>query len=200
VKNACFALALLLCCTAAVDAQTKGRVGIGGSITFNATPDGDIGSVLNGGPLVRLNPRRGWRLAGALNWMTAELENPANGSEDFATLRTRPLMGGVSYTIGPDRALTSFSIVLGPSFNRAKFDDDFALRTVSAIDADNSFAIRPGVNLTYSVAERVGIVGYAGYLFNRPDVLYRDSTGREFTKQWRADAVVLSIGAVYSIF
>jgi outer membrane protein with beta-barrel domain len=200
VKNACVGLTVLLCCTTAAEAQTKGRVGIGGSITFNATPDSDVGSVLTGGPLIRLNPRRGWRLAGALNWMTADLDNPAGGSDDFATLRTRPLMGGVSYTIGPDHALTSFSIVMGPSFNRARFDDEFALRTASAIDADNSFAVRPGVNLNYSVSERVGIVGFAGYLFNRPDVLYRDSTGREFTNQWKADAVVLSVGVVYGVF
>jgi hypothetical protein len=31
-------------------------------------------------------------------------------------------------------------------------------------------------------------------------VIYRDGTGREFRDQWKADAILLSVGAVYSLF
>jgi hypothetical protein len=61
-------------------------------------------------------------------------------------------------------------------------------------------AVRPGVGITYTLRPRVALVGFGGYIINRPDVVYRDSTGGEFRDQWHADAVVLSIGAVYSIF
>jgi hypothetical protein len=37
-------------------------------------------------------------------------------------------------------------------------------------------------------------------MFNRPDVVYTDTAGREFRNQWKADAAVFSIGAVYSLF
>jgi hypothetical protein len=113
-------------------------------------------------------------------------------------------MVGVSYTIGPDRVLTSFSFVAGPSFNKVEFEDSFidGLPAASApsIDVENSVAYRPGVNVTVTVAPRVGIVGFAGYLINRPDTVYRDPAGNEFRNRWKADSVVISAGVVYSIF
>jgi hypothetical protein len=49
-----------------------------------------------------------------------------------------------------------------------------------------------------TVAPRVAIIGFGGFLFNRPDVVYRDRFGSE--DRWKADAFVLSAGMVYSIF
>jgi hypothetical protein len=181
-------------------AQTEGRVSVGGSLTVNQTTDGEVGTAITAGPLVRLNPHKGWGPAGAFNWFRADLENPAGGSGDFARLRVRPLMAGVSYTVGTGNLLTSFSIVAGPSFNKAEFEKSFARAGVADIDADNSFAVRPGVGLTYTVAPRVAIIGFGGYLINRPGIVYRDNVGNELRDRWKADAVVLSVGAVYSVF
>jgi len=199
------ALALLLVSTASsAAAQTEGRVSVGGSITFVKPTDNDVNSVVGGGPLVRLNPRKGWGIAGALNWFRADLDNPNGDSGDFARLRIRPLMAGVSYTVGEQPMLVSFSIVAGPSFNKFTFRDDFVNALPSGLrptaDVETSFAIRPGVSLTYSVARRVGLVGFGGYMINRPDTVYRDIAGQEYRNRWKADALVLSVGAVYSLF
>jgi len=183
-----------------VFAQTEGRIGVGGSVTFNATTDDDVASVTTAGPLVRLNPRNGWRVAGALNWFRADLQNPAGGSADFARLRVRPLMGGVSYTVGPRAVLTSFSIVAGASFNKAEFQSSYVAGSGESIRAFNSFAVRPGVAVTWTVARRAAIVFFGGYLINRPDVEYRDRFGQQINDRWKADAIVLSVGAVYSLF
>jgi hypothetical protein len=154
--------------------------------------------------LVRLNPRRGWGPAGAFNWFRADLDNPSGAGGDFARLRIRPLMVGVAYTVGSDRLLTSFSLVAGPSFNKIEFERSFieGLPATSApsIDAENSVAVRPGVNVTITVAPRVAIVGFGGYLINRPDTVYRDQLGNEFRNRWKADSVVVSAGLVYSLF
>ena len=183
-----------------VFAQTEGRVSVGASVTVNNTTDGDVGSAVGFGPLVRLNPRKGWGPAGAFNWFRADLQNPAGGDDDFARVRVRPLMGGVSYTVGSSTVLTSFSIVTGPSFNKAQFKGSFVAAAGESIEADTSFAVRPGVGVTWTVAPRVAIVGFAGYLINRPDIVYRNRFGQEFRDRWKADAVVLSVGAVYSLF
>jgi hypothetical protein len=37
-------------------------------------------------------------------------------------------------------------------------------------------------------------------MFNKPDVTYRNAAGQEFQDRWKADALVLSIGVVYSLF
>ena len=68
------------------------------------------------------------------------------------------------------------------------------------LDAKNSFAVRPGVGVTWTVAPRVAIIGFAGYRFNRPDLVYRSAAGTEYRNQWNADAILLSVGAVYSLF
>ena len=109
-------------------------------------------------------------------------------------------MGGVSYSTVRGPLLTSYSIVGGPSFNRARFDDRFVRSGVASIDADNSFAIRPGVGVTYTLRDRVAVVGFGGYLINRPSIVYRASDGTQFRDEWKSDAVVLSVGVVYSLF
>jgi hypothetical protein len=190
----------LVCGTTTAVAQTEGRVSAGVSMTHNATTDGDVASATGVGLLVRLNPREGWGPAGAFNWFRADLEHPAGGAGDFARLRVRPLMGGVSYTVASGATLTSFSIVVGPSFNKAEFKQPYIALPVETIDADNSFAVRPGVGITWTVAPRVAVVGFAGYLINRPGIVYRNGLGQELRDRWKADAVVLSVGAVYSLF
>ena len=193
---------LLALVPVAAHAQTEGRVSVGGSVTFIAPTDDGVSSTVTVAPLVRLNPKRGWGPAAALNWLTADLKNPAGGDDAFARLRIRPLMAGVAYTIGSDRTLVSFSVVGGPSFNRAFFEDDYidTLSSVPAIDAENSIAVRPGVSVTHSLKPRVGLVGFAGYMFNRPDTVFRNGAGEEFVNRWKADAFAISVGLVYSLF
>ena len=61
-------------------------------------------------------------------------------------------------------------------------------------------AVRPGIGLTWTVAPRVAVVGFGGYMWNRADMTYRSAAGAELQNRWRADAAVLSVGAVYSLF
>lgn len=189
----------IVCTVSSVSAQTEGRVSVGASITFNSTTDSDVARATVFGPLVRLNPHKGWGPAGAFNWFHSDLDDPAGGAGDFARLRVQPLMAGVSYTVGPRAVLTSFSIVAGPSFNKAAFQRTYS-PAAESLRAKNSFAVRPGVGVTWTVARRVAIVGFGGYLINRPDIVYRDRFGQEINDRWKADAVVLSVGAVYSLF
>jgi hypothetical protein len=199
MRTAILAAAALACAVLPAHAQTEGWVSVGASATFVRPSDTDVEPTVGVGPLVRLNPRKGWGLAGALNWFRANLENPSGAGGAFARLRVRPLMAGVAYTIQNGPFMTSLSVVAGPSFNHVKFDDDFPSAGAS-IDVENSVAVRPGVGLTWTVAPRVAIVGFGGYMLNRPDMTYRDSAGVELRNRWRADSVVLSAGAVYSLF
>jgi Outer membrane protein beta-barrel domain len=203
MKYALTITTLLLLTALPAAAQTKGRISVGGSVTFVQPTDSEVGSLVGIGGLVRLNPKKGWGVAGGLSWFRTDIDNPLSG-DPFVKLRVRPLMGGVSYTIGEQPVLISFSIVAGPSFNDLDFDDDF-LNTLPAgprpeLDIKTSFAVRPGVGITWTVAPRVAIIGFGGYSFNRPDIVYRDVSGQEYRNRWKADAILLSVGAVYSLF
>ena len=74
----------MVCAAAPVFAQTEGRFSVGASITHNSTTDDDVASTTTFGPLVRLNPHKGWGPAGAFNWFRADLSDPSGGSDDFA--------------------------------------------------------------------------------------------------------------------
>ena len=164
----------IVCAASPVFAQTEGRVSVGASVTLNSTTDTNVASATTFGPLVRLNPHKGWGPAGALNWFRPDLRDPAGGAGDFARLRVRPLMAGLSYTVGSDTVLTSFSVVGGPSFNRAEFHGSYT-GSGESISAEYSIAVRAGVGVTWTVARRVAVVGFGGYLVNRPDIVYRKS-------------------------
>jgi hypothetical protein len=205
MKRIVLIVALFLCTASIATAQTKGRVSVGVSASYIQPSSDGVQSLVGFGPLVRLNPKRGWGVTGAFNWFRADVDNPSGEDGDFATMRIRPLMAGVAYTIGPPKVLTSFSLVAGWSFNRFDFEDTFLDNLPQgsvrpSVDIENAFAIRPGVNVTVTVAPRVAIVGFGGYMFSRPDVVYRDSAGAEFRNQWKGDAFVLSAGIVYSLF
>jgi len=47
---------------------------------------------------------------------------------------------------------------------------------------------------------RVAVIGFGGYIINRPDVFYRSTSGQEDRNRWKADAGLLSVGVVYSLF
>jgi outer membrane protein with beta-barrel domain len=195
------------CLAAPAAAQTKGRISVGGSVSFVHTTDSDVKSLVGFGVLVRLNPRKGWGIAGGLSWFRADIDNPSGATGPFARLTVRPLMGGVSYTFGNQPVLISLSAITGPSFNDLEFHDQFLPSLPPPpevprpeLDISNSWAFRTGVNVTMTVAPRVAIVGFVGYIINRPDVIYRDSNRQEFRNRWKADAVIFSIGAVYSLF
>ena len=204
MKRVLSIVTLLLLLAVPAAAQTKGKVSIGGTVTYAILTDSEVDSLFGFGPLIRLNPKKGWGIAGGLSWLRADIQNPDGVSGDFARLRVRPLMAGVSYTVGEQPFLVSFSVVAGPSFNDLDFHDDFLRRLPPGpqpdLDAKNSFAVRPGVGLTYTVAPRVAIIGFAGYSINRPDVVYHNPAGVEYRNRWNADAFLLSVGAVYSIF
>jgi hypothetical protein len=199
MKNVVLAAAILFCAVLPAHAQTRGWLNVGASVTYIHPTDADVESTVSVGPIIRLTAKKGWGLAAALNWVAADLKDPSGGDGKFARMRVRPLLAGVAYSAQSGDLLTSFSVVAGPSFNRVDFDDAFTPGGAS-IDIENSFAIRPGIGLTYTVAPRVAIVGFGGYMWNRPDTTYRSSTGVELQNRWHADAFALSAGVVYSLF
>ena len=83
---------LITCTAVAAAAQTEGRIGVGGSVSFVKPTSDGVDSVVGIGPLVRLNPKRGWGPAGALNGFRANLDNPS-GADAFV------LSAGMVYSI-----------------------------------------------------------------------------------------------------
>lgn len=172
-------------------AQTRGRASIGVNHTWVRPHHDDVSPTSGFGPTVRLNPGRGFGVAGALDWFDTDLQDEIGV---VGTMRVRTVMAGIGYGIPAGRLHTALTLVAGPSFNRLRITrpgDDGEIET--------SFAVRPGISLTYTIASRVALTGFAGYLINRPEILYR-SGGTEIRDRWRADATIISTGLVISLF
>ena len=68
--------ALLLTFAVPAAAQTKGRISVGGTVTYVKPTDSEVGPLVGFGGLVRLNPKKGWGFAGGLSWFRADVEEP----------------------------------------------------------------------------------------------------------------------------
>jgi hypothetical protein len=193
-------LFVLLWFAAPAYAQREGKFSVGVAATAVKPTDDDVHSTVGVGLTLARVPKSGWAFTGALNWFESDLNGSFLGLDGtIGSLRVRPLMGGVSYTVMQGRLATSFSIVGGPSFNRMRIDDDMTSRVNAADEKDISLAVRPGVNLSYAVQPRVAITGFGGYLIDRPKFTFRTGAG-ETRNAWKADAVVISGGVAISLF
>ena len=203
MKRALVVATLVLFSAIPAAAQTKGRISVGGTVTFVQPTDSEVGSLVGFGGLVQAESEEGVGRRRRSQLVPGGHRQPSYRRR-LAKLRVRPLMGGVSYTIGEQPVLVSFSIVAGPSFNDLDFDDDFLKRCLPDRSPTSTSRTALPSDLesvsTWTVAERVAIIGFGGYSYNRPDLVYRDVAGREYRNQWKADAILLSVGAVYSLF
>jgi hypothetical protein len=172
-------------------AQTAGRASIGIGHTWIQPAHEDVAPTRGFAPIARLNPGRGFGLAAALDWFDADVRDESGPA---GVIRVRPVMLGVGVGIPQGRLHTAATVVAGPSFNRLD-----VVRPGDEAEIGISLAVRPGLSLTYTVGPRVAVTGFGGYVFNRPEILFRTG-GVERRDRWTADAVILSTGIVLSIF
>jgi hypothetical protein len=88
----------------------------------------------------------------------------------------------------------SVSVVTGPSLDSLDFVDGAQNDTFEI-----GIVTRPGITVTQSLARRVGLVGFAGYLVHRRGAIL-GATNPPETNDWNVNAFVLSVAAVYSLF
>jgi hypothetical protein len=138
-------------------------------------------------PVIRLAPKQGWGVAGALNWFRADLDGA--GLPD-GRITVRPLMGGYGYTWLTHGSLVTVSAVTGPAWG--------TLQAAGHSQHVVSWATRPSASITIPLAPRVSAIGFAGYLWNRPSFSHFPKADGSST--WSTDAFVLSGGAVVRLF
>ena len=184
----------------------KGRFLIGVNLTHALTPDGDLGSHWGVSPVIRNTPRRlGWGPSFGLSGYKGDIVAPVNGQKTtVGEIRIRPLMGGVSYSIGDGPLRTSFSLVGGYAFTSAKITAALPSGTAASIDITDAWVVRPNVGLTYALTRRLAIIGSVGYVYTTPTITItvnqQDQAPRRFSGTFRSDYVNITVGTAVSIF
>lgn len=184
----------------------KGRFLLGVNVTRSLTPDQDLGSHWSISPVIRNTPRRlGWGPSFGFSGFKGDIVAPVNGqSTTIGEIRIRPLMGGISYSIGDGPLRTSFSLVGGYAFASAEVTAALPPGTAASIDITDAWVVRPNVGFTYALTRRLAIIGSVGYVYTTPTITVtvnqQDQAPSRFSGIFRSDHVSLTVGTAVSIF
>ena len=184
----------------------KGRFLLGINMAHSLTPDEDLGSHWSFSPVIRNTPRRlGWGPSFGLSGYRGDITAPVDGRKTtIGEVRIRPLMGGISYSIGRGRARTSFSLVGGYAFSSAKVTAALPSGTTASIDIGDSWVVRPNVGLTYALTRRLALIGSIGYVYTNPtisiNVIQAGQGPSRISSSFRSDYVSITVGTAVSIF
>lgn len=189
---------------APASAQLTGNWGIGVGVGKVKTTAPELESNVTIQPIISRRPSEGWGLAFAFNWFSADVNGSVVGEgERLGRVHTRPILLGIAYTfVNGDFALAP-GLVAGPSVNTLKIDDQWdGIYEVEGSSFERkvgsvSFAVRPGVGVTYALSHHWGLAGFGGYIFNRPHFDIR-TPGGVIESKWEGDGIVLSTGVVFS--
>jgi len=184
----------------------KGRFLLGVNVTHSLTPDQALGSHWSLSPVIRNTPRRlGWGPSFGLSGYTGNIVVPVDGRQTtIGEMKIRPLMGGISYSIGGGRLRTSFSLVGGYAFTSAKVTTALPAGTAATIDVTDAWVVRPNVGVTYALMKRLALIGSVGYVYTNPTITVSVSQqgqplGR-LSGTFRSDYVSITVGTAVSIF
>ncbi len=184
----------------------KGRFLLGVNLTYSLTPDQDLGSHWSVSPVIRNTPRRlGWGPSFGFSGFKGDIVAPVSGqSTTIGEIRIRPLMGGISYSIGEGPLRTSFSLVGGYAFTSAEVTTALPSGTAASIDITDAWVVRPNVGFTYALTRRLAIIGSVGYVYTTPTITVtvnqQDQAPRRFSGTFRSDHVSVTVGTAVSIF
>jgi hypothetical protein len=192
------------------DAQSTGKVAVGGSIGTRIAPSSTVGGdMLSLGFFWRLGrSEEGFSWEGGLNWFAADVDHSVGDMPAFALgeLHVRPIMVGYGYThiVGANAikgsiqggyAFSSFSTA---SSAANLYRDRLGGLSLST-DAANSFVVKPQVSIWRDLNAKFGLRVTAGYMIARPNLTIRSTLGEERLRL-NADRFMVDVGVAYSVF
>lgn len=170
---------------------------VGVSLGWSGPTARSLGSSVGAGPLFRFGSGRGFGPAIAFEWFATEITGLS--SEGVTSrVHVRPLMGGVSYTLGTDRVSLAPSLVGGVAFNSLTVPDTGEARGI-AVEVRNSFIWRPGVSVWIDANRRIAVNLSMGYAFTRLSVTFLEGT-ELVQRDVSGDTTIVHAGVAYKLF
>ena len=173
------------------------KVGIHLNESYRYPLDSDVTKGWGTGVSIGLSPGRtnGWRYPFALTFFSQDLHSP-NGIE-FASVRTRAILGGIGYGWHFGQLSTSIALQGGYSFNKGSFDGDIASAfpgvETASLDVGNAFVVRPRLNGEYYLTHKFTLRASADYVWMKPDITVTTPSAR-YDGVWDASSYHFSAG------
>jgi hypothetical protein len=213
--SALLGVATTLMMSSPVAAQSRAHVAAGVDISKRTYFEDGFRQTVKPSFLYRIRrhrqPENGWRFRlpeFGFNWFSADVEMPVAGQDtEIGHLNVRPFLGGIGETLvmkeGKDEL--SFTLLAGPAFSKFTVSSEaraaYRLRLNAdpvAIDAKNTFVLRPGVSFWHDLSGRLGFHASVNYIIARPEVVVRTPSG-ESTSRWHADNIAFKAGIAVGI-
>jgi hypothetical protein len=180
------------------------RTGVGVTLGVVKPVDDHVDASPVLGVTFGLAPSPGWSWAGSLGWFTGDLLlDDGSGGVDVGRVRVRPLMGGIGYTWVTGKLASTVSLTAGVSFNAADVDESyqqvFGPGTDVSIQMDNSFAVRPGIDLEYTLSPKWALIAYSNFFITTINSELHTPVGR-FEDEWNATSFQTAAGVVFYPF
>jgi hypothetical protein len=156
-----------------------------------------LDSGLSLSPLFRFGSGRGLGPTIALDWFTSDITGSSSEAVE-SRVHVRPLMGGVSYTLGNNRVSVAPSIVSGVAFNSLTVPVAGEAGGI-AVEVGNSFIWRPGVSMWIDLNRRAAVNLSMGYAFTRLNVTFLEGT-QLVQRDVPGDTSIVHVGMVYKVF
>lgn len=197
-------------------AQSDAHVALGADITKRVFIKDGFDQGVKPSLLYRIrkhrHPDNGWRFRipqFGFNWFGADVTMPvAQQATRIGHLTIRPFLAGVAeaFVANYGKDELSFTLLAGPAFSRFKVNgearDAYRQRLGAdpvAIDAKNTFVLRPGVSYWHDLGRRLGFHAAINYIIARPEVVIRTPFG-ETKSRWNADNLAFKAGLAVGIF
>lgn len=209
------ALTTILLMPPSASAQSNAHFALGADITKRVFTTDGFGQGVKPSLLYRIRkhraPENGWRFRVpqfGFNWFGADVEMPVGGeATSLGHLNVRPFLAGIGETFVMNNGIDelSFTLLAGPAFSKFRVSDDArtAYRArlnadTVAIDAKNTFVLRPGISYWHDLGPRLGFHAAINYIVARPEVVVRTPFG-ETKSRWHADNVAFKAGIAVGI-
>jgi len=183
--------------------QSFDRLAIGPQISFRFPVSGELENSVGVGVSYKIGKPKshdGWSPDLGFGWFGADLAGPLDGH-----INVRPLLGGAGYTWVRGKFRTHLAAVTGPAFVKVKVNDEERAAysrllgvPVVGVDVKNSWAVKPGLRVTYQVRPRIGAFVSSDYELVRPTLQIRTATDTR-ERKLKADVFSVKMGFVVGV-
>ncbi len=180
------------------------KVGVHGNVSYRHPLDHDVSKGWGLGASVGLSPGRtnGWRYPFALTLFSQDVHSP-NGVE-FGSVRTVAILGGIGYGWHFGRLSTGIQMQTGYAFNHASLLDDLedafgVPNGTVAIDAGNSWLLRPSIKAEYFITPKFTVRVSGDYVYMKPDIVVT-TPNRRFEGEWEESNLHANFGVAFYPF
>ena len=187
------------------EAQVGSRIALGAGVGLVVPSEDHMSPQVSVGPLFRFGENeKGWAPAIGLGWTSGVLDGSLGAADgEYAEVRIRPVMAGVSHTWHHGQWSYEASLTAGYAFNSVDLLDEgrriFPGASNVDVEISNSFALAPRFRAWYDVNNRVGWMVGTSLMFTRPELTFQSGSST-VTKQVGGASLQLNTGIAFRVY